>query len=96
MRSSIADALATARKAAETEIRGLMFTIIMHNAGRIDTITLNNGNIYAYLNGTKLAPEDVKKLDGMGRIIRLYEKYKVPLSLKKLSITVRKTMDGIR
>ena len=41
MRSSIADALATARKAAEAKIRGLMFTIIMHNAGRIDTITSN-------------------------------------------------------
>ena len=72
-----------------------MYNIIIDNAGRVDVLKLEHGNIYAYLRGTKLAPEDVKKLGGIKKVVGLYEKYKVPLSLKQVSITVQKKMDGI-
>ena len=95
MSKQITEAIKTAKKIAVFELEKIMYNIIIDNAGRVDVLKLEHGNIYAYLRGTKLAPEDVKKLGGIKKVVGLYEKYKIPLSLKQVSITVHKKMDGI-
>ena len=62
MSKQITEAIKTAKKIAVFELEKIMYNIIIDNAGRVDALKLEHGNIYAYLRGTKLAPEDVKKL----------------------------------